>query len=68
MPRDDHDIGIGLVGNPHQKGVIRLAGNRKNRDFLGFDEAIEHIDHRDICADHLAGNNPPTGLKEGVRY
>ena len=65
-PADDDDIGIGLVGDPHQEGVIGLSRNGKDRDFLRFDEAIEDIDHRDVGPDQFAGNDPPRRIEGGL--
>ena len=65
-PANNDDIRIRLVSDPHQKRIVRLSGDRKDRDFLRFDKTVKDIDHRDICPNHLARNDTADGLKEGV--
>ena len=62
---DDH-IGIGLIGNPHQKCIIGLPGNGKNRNFLRLDKAVEDIDHRNIGPHHFAWDDPLDRIEGGA--
>ena len=32
-PANDDDIGIGLIGNPHQKGIIGFSWQQKKWEF-----------------------------------
>ena len=53
---DDH-IDFRLHRDPREELIIRLAGDRENRKFLGFDQRVEQVDHRDTGPDHLPGND-----------
>ena len=55
---DDDDIDVGLVRDPHQKLVVRLASDREDRDLLRLDQAVEDVDHRNIGPDELARDDP----------
>ena len=54
---ENDDIDFRLHGNPGKQFVVRFAGNREDRQLLGFDKRVEHVDHRDSRTDHLAGND-----------
>src|SRR5687768_544425 len=62
---NNHNVCICLIRNPHQKGVIRLACNREDRNFLRFDKAIKDIDHRNIGAHKLMRNSPSHRIERG---
>ena len=53
---DDH-IHFRLHGNPSQQFVVGFPGGGEDRQFLGFDQRIEEVDHGDPGTDHLAGDD-----------
>ena len=54
---DDH-LGIGLDPDPRQQLVVRLAGDREDRNLLALHQAVEDVDHRDLGLDHVLGHDP----------
>lgn len=42
---------------PGQQFVVRFARDREDRQLLRLDQRVEHVDHRDVGADHVARNH-----------
>ena len=51
---EDDDVDLGLQGDAGQQRVVRLARDREDRQLLRLDQRVEHVDHRDAGADHVA--------------
>jgi hypothetical protein len=45
---------------------MRLTRRGENRNLLAFDEAVEHVDHRHVGADHPRRQGPPRGVRRGT--
>ena len=54
---EDDDVDFRLHGDAGEQLVIGFAGDREDRDLLGFDEGVEQVDHGNPGTDHVAGNH-----------
>ena len=53
---DDH-VDFRLHRDPGKELVVRLAGDREDRQFLGFNKRVEQVDHRNTGTDHILWKN-----------
>ncbi len=56
---ENDDVGVRLDTDACEELVVRLAGDREDRDLLALGEGVEDVDHRHIRADHLRGQHTP---------
>ena len=63
---EDDDIDFRLHGDAGQKLIVRFAGDGEDRQFLGFDQRVEDVDHRDARSHHVARDDAPGGVDGGA--